>query len=204
MTKLTLIGSPQTRAMRAMWILEELGLDYDLVPAKPHSAEIYAVSNSGKVPVLLVDEVALTDSVAICQFLADRAGALTAPAGTIARAVQDGHMQFICDEVDGSLWTGAKHSFVLPEALRVPEVKATARKEFALAMTRFAARLGDGPYLAGEDFTVPDLIMAHCLSWAKAASFETGNARVDAYGKQCRARPAFRRALERAAALSAG
>jgi len=198
---LTLIGYPQTRAMRVMWMLEELELEYELVPVGPHAPEIRAVSSSGKVPALVVDGVVLTDSVAICQYLADREGKLTAAAGTIARAQQDGHTQFACDEVDGSLWTGAKHTFVLPEDLRVPDVKNTARKEFSLAMKRLQERLGEGPYLAGEDFTVPDLLIAHCLSWAKSAKFETGNEIVDAYGKRCRARPGFRRALERAATV---
>ncbi|QIK39451.1 glutathione S-transferase family protein [Pontivivens nitratireducens] len=197
---LTLIGYPQSRAMRVMWMLEELELDYDLVPARPHAPEICAVNPSGKVPALRVDDVVLTDSVAICQFLADREGKLTAPAGTIARATQDGHTQFICDEVDGALWIAAKHSFALPEELRIKGVKDTARFEFIRAMERVETRLGQGPYLAGDAFAVPDVILAHCLSWAKSAKFETGSEIVDAYGKRCRARPAFRRALERAAA----
>ena len=201
MTALTLIGHPQSRAMRVMWMLEELELAYDLIPAKPQTEDVRRHSPAGKVPALKVDDTVLTDSVAICQFLADRAGRLTAPAGTLARAVQDGHTQFACDEIDGALWTASKHRFVLPEALRVPAVKDTARVEFEIAMKRLEVRLGDGPYLAGEDFAVPDLLIAHCLSWAKSAKFETGSEVIDAYGKRCRARPAFRRALERAAKL---
>lgn len=201
MTKPTLYGHPQSRAMRVMWMLEELELDYDIVPAKPQTDDIRRVSPVGKVPALAVDGVVLTDSVAICQFLADRAGKLTAPAGTVARGVQDSHTQFACDEIDGPLWTASKHRFVLPEPLRVLAIKDTARVEFEVAMKRLATRLGDGPYLAGEDFAVPDLLIAHCLSWAKSAKFETGSEAIDAYGKRCRARPAFRRALERAAKL---
>lgn len=201
MTQLTLIGHPTTRAMRVMWMLEELNLDYDIQASKPHGPDILRVSTSGKVPALIVDDVVLTDSVAICQFLADREGRLTAPAGTIARGQQDAHLQFACDEIDGALWTATKHSFALPEKLRVAAVKETARAEFSLAMKRLEVRLGDGLYLAGDDFTVPDLIIAHCLSWARAAKFEIESEAVQAYGKRCRARDGFRRAVERAAAL---
>ncbi|WP_316013855.1 glutathione S-transferase family protein [Roseobacter sp. HKCCA0434] len=204
MTDYTLYGHPQSRAMRVMWMLEELGQDYELVPAKPQSEEIRAVSPAGKVPVLRVGAAFLSDSVAIIQFLADRHEALTAPAGTIERAVQDGHTQFLCDEVDGSLWTAAKHAFVWPEEMRVPEAKEAARIEFSRAMARLEERLGEGPYLAGSDFAVPDLLAAHCLSWAKSAKFEVESEVVTAYGKRCRARPAFRRALERAAELGKG
>ena len=53
---------------------------------------------SGKVPVLIVDDTAISDSVAIMTFLADRHGDLTYAAGTIERAKQDSLTQMINDE----------------------------------------------------------------------------------------------------------
>ncbi|MBB5516935.1 glutathione S-transferase [Rubricella aquisinus] len=195
----TLIGHPQSRAMRAMWMLEEAGQSYDLIPAKPASDEAKAHNPSGKVPALKVDGQLITDSVAIVQFLADRHGVGTAKAGTVARGQQDALTQFVVEEIDGALWTASKHKFVLPEALRVPQVKETARVEFDRAIARLSAYLGEQDYLMGDAFCVPDLIASHCLGWARAAKFDVTDERVVAYGKRCRARPAFRRALERAA-----
>ncbi len=63
---------------------------------------------------------AVFDSVAICQFLADRHGHLTFKAGTIERAHQDSFTQFAVDDIESALWTAAKHTFVLPEEYRVP------------------------------------------------------------------------------------
>jgi glutathione S-transferase len=146
-----------------------------------------------------VDGAVLTDSVAIVQFLADRHGQLTHPAGTIARAVQDGFTQFCCDEIDGSLWLASKHTFVLPEAERLPGAKAVARAEFARAMATLERRLGQGPWLTGETFTVPDLLIGHCAGWAERAKFDMPEGPVGDYLARVRARPAFARAMEASA-----
>jgi glutathione S-transferase len=81
------------------------------------------------VPVLVAEGVPITDSVAIMTFLADRHGKLTFPAGTLDRARQDSLTQFIIDEFDALLWTAAKHSFILPEEHRVPEIKESLKWE---------------------------------------------------------------------------
>jgi len=97
--------------------------------------------------------------------------------------------------VDGPLWTASKHRFALPEELRVPAVKETARAEFARAMALLARRLGDNPYVMGARFTVPDLILGHCAGWAEAAKFALPDGPVRAYADRVRARPALARAM---------
>lgn len=194
------VGTPRSRAMRVLWALEELGQPYEIRNAAPRSEEARAYNPSGKIPVLLVEGTTLTDSTAIVQFLADRHGGLTHPAGTIARGVQDGFTQFACDEVDGSLWLASKHSFVLPEAERLPGAKEAAKAEFARAMTTLEARLGEREFVTGERFTVPDLILAHCAGWAVAAKFPLPEGPLAAYFARLRARPALLRALAAGAA----
>jgi glutathione S-transferase len=197
----TVIGTPRSRAIRVVWALEEIGVPYEWRPALPRSEEALAHNPSGKVPVLLVDGTALLDSVAIVQFIADRHGALTHPAGSLERAVQDGFTQFAVEEVDGPLWLAAKHSFVLPEAERLAEAKPFARREFARAMETLATRLGDRPFVTGEAFTVPDLVLGHCAGWAERAGFALPDGPVGAYLARMRERPALRRAMEAAARL---
>lgn len=193
------VGSVRSRALRVLWALEELGLDYALDPAAPGSEAVRRLSPAGKVPLLVVREAGaetvLTDSVAIVQYLADRAGAMTHPAGTLARGLQDAMTQFACDEVDGPLWLAAKHSFVLAEAVRVPAIKPAARAEFARAMETLEARLGAREFVAGDRFTVPDLILGHCAGWAAAAKFDLPGGRVGDYFARLRERPALARAM---------
>ena len=196
----TVYGSARSRAMRVMWMLEELGEPYEHVPCAPQSPEIRAVNPEGKIPALVVDGETLTDSVALVQYLADRHGKFTAPAGTLARARQDGFTQFCVDEVEGALWTAGKHSFALPEPLRVPAVKETARAEFARAMQTLERRLGDREFVTDQGFTVPDLLLGHCAGWAVSAKFDLPGGTVGAYFARLRGRPALAAAMKRGAA----
>lgn len=191
------VGTAKSRALRVLWMLEELGLPYEHIPAPPHSDEARRHSPSGKVPALLVNGEAFTDSVAIMTFLADRHGALTFPSGTIERARQDAWTNLINDELDAVLWTAARHSFVLPEEMRLPAIKDSLRWEFERSQSRLGEALGDKPYLMGETMTVPDLLLAHCARWATNANFPVTDARISAHLDRMIARPAFVRATER-------
>lgn len=197
----TLIGFPRTRAMRVAWMLEELEQPYDWDPAAPRSDAARRLRPDGKVPALITEDGPLVDSVAICGYLADKHGALTYAAGTYDRGRQDGVTQFCVDEVEGALWTAAKNSFIHPEDKRTPAVKETCRYEFDRAMRSLAERLGDGPFVMGERFTVPDLLLGHCARWAGAAKFALPDGAAGAYFERVLARPALARADARAAAL---
>jgi glutathione S-transferase len=193
----TVIGTSKSRALRVLWTLEELGEPYEHVAAAPRSDEARRHSPSGKIPALVVDGQAITDSVAIMTFLADRHGALTFPAGTLERARQDGFTNWINDEVDAVLWTAARHSFILPPEMRLPEIKDSLRWEFGQSIGRLGAALGAGPFLMGETMTVPDLLLAHCVRWAGNANFPLEDARILAHRDRMLARPAFARAAAR-------
>jgi glutathione S-transferase len=190
------IGSSKTRALRVLWMLEELGLPYTHIPAGPRSAEAVAANPSGKVPVLVVDGVTLTDSAAILTFLADRHGQFTHAPGSLDRARQDGLTCLIVDELEGPLWMAARHSFVLPEAMRLPAIKDSLKWEFAQSQARLAARL-TGPFVMGDVMTVPDLLLTHCLHWAQGAKFPDLEPVLADYLTRMRGRPAWTRAMAR-------
>ncbi|WP_334191582.1 glutathione S-transferase family protein [Pararhodobacter sp.] len=193
MTHYTLIGAASTRAGRALWMLEELGVPYEHVGVKPHAEEVTRHYPRGKVPVLLVDGEPLTDSTAIIQYLADAHGQFTAAAGTLDRARQDAMLHLLLDEFDAVLWTSARHSFILPAERRVPEVKESLRWEFSVNQASLVRRMGDRPYVTGDSFTVADVVLAHCLIWARAAKFEITEPALHAYAGRIAERPAFRR-----------
>lgn len=187
----TVIGHPVSRTMRVLWALEELGLDYDHVPATPRSADILKVNPTGKIPALKVGDATLTDSVAILTYLADKHGGLTYPAGSVERAHQDGVMNYMVSELDAALWTYAKHSFVLPEEERVADAKPTAKKEFARAMAHLEVLKGDKAYVAGDRFTIADIVLSHCAGWGLSRKFPLPGGAFGDYLKSLRKRPAM-------------
>lgn len=194
----TVIGHPRSRAMRVIWALEEMRLDYRLDPQPPRSDTVRALNPSGKIPILVTADGAITDSTAILTHLADRHGQLTHPAGSHARAGQDAVTQFALAELDAALWTHAKHSFALPEAQRVPAVKPTARAEFDRALEILAAMKGDAPFMAGGALTIPDIIVSHCAGWGLSVGFALPGGAFGDFLKSLRRRPAMQRALQKA------
>ena len=187
-----IIGFPRTRAMRVMWLLEELGEPYEIDPAMPQSETARALNPSGKVPLLVDGESVISESVAICTYLADKHGKFTFPAGTVERAKQDSFTQFGVDVLEGALWTAAKNTFILPEDVRIPEIKTVCQMEFQRGLDTLQQRLGEGPHVMGETFTIADIIIGHCSGWAVAAKFDLPKeGPVYDYFKRLRQRPAF-------------
>ncbi len=190
----TVIGTPKSRALRVLWMLEELGEPYEHVPASPRSDEARRYSPSGKVPALVVDGAPITDSVAIMTYLADRHGRFTYPAGTLDRARQDAFTNLVVDELDAVLWTAARHSFILPEDMRLPAIKDSLKWEFGQSHARLGAQLDGKPFLMGDEMTVPDMLLAHCVRWAGNAGFPLTDARIIDHKDRMISRPAFVRA----------
>ena len=194
----TVVGSIKSRAFRVMWMLEELGQSYDHVPAGPRTPEARAYNPSGKIPALKDGDEILTDSVAIMQYLADKHGALTAPAGTVARARQDAMLFWLIDEFDAILWAAAKHSFVFPEDQRVPAIKDSLKAEFARSAGILSERL-EGPFLMGDAITVPDLLAVHCINWSIGAGFPAVDDTLGTWAAELRKRDAFKAVRDREA-----
>ena len=191
------IGTAQSRAFRVIWMLEELALPYDHMPLSPHAQGVTSFNPAGKVPVLIADGTPITDSTAILTYLADRHGGLTHPAGTLDRARQDSLTQFVLDEFDAALWLAARHTFILPEEMRLSAIKNTLRWEFEHSQKTLVHRMAETGFVMGDRLTVPDLILAHCLTWALTARFPITEHRLTEFLELMRARPAYQRAAAR-------
>ena len=113
---LTLIGHGAFRSFRNMWLLEELGVPYTHVPARPQSREAKAVNPFGKIPTLQDGDFTMYESGAINAYLADKfrgvqgTPALVPPPGTPQRGRYEQLTHCIVAEMDAqSLWIHRKH-----------------------------------------------------------------------------------------------
>ena len=185
------IGNTNTRTLRVLWAMKEIGLKYEHVQVNAQSVDAKKFNISGKVPTLDANGVNIADSTAIVTYLADKYNQLTFPAGTIERAQQDSFTQFILDELDSILWTAARHSFVLPKEMRVSELKDTLHWEFAKSLKVLESRMGTGANVMGQKFTIPDIILTHIGGWARVAKFDIPDGKLRDYFRRQIKRPAY-------------
>lgn len=192
---------PRTRATRPRWMLEELGVPYELVrldPAKgeTRTPEHLARQPLGHVPVLEDGDVTLFESAAICLWLAERfpeKGLLPAP-GTAGRAATYQWLFFAMTELEPPLGELARQTR-RPEPERDAATIASARERFAAAAAALERPLAANAYLVGPTFTVADLVVGACMAWGKViAGGLDGLPAVAAWLLRVRQRPAWKRA----------
>ncbi|MCE9685566.1 glutathione S-transferase family protein [Shewanella sp. AS16] len=201
---ITLYGTQRSRALRVSWLLEEMALDWQFQRVDmQRSPEFLALNPCGKVPVLVDDELVLTESAAIMQYLAERYGEgrfLPQP-GSHAAGLHHSWVSFIITELEQPLWSIGKHRFALPEELRLEAMFGVAKWEFdkaaAIAETWLAssdfARTG---FLFGDKLTVADILLAHTLMWATLFE-QTIPPQLAAYRDKLQQRQALHSALEK-------
>src|SRR5262245_34371738 len=167
-------GYPATRSARVVWTLEEAKAAYEyvhvnLLTGEARQATYLGINPGGKVPALSDGELTLTESGAICMYIADKypAAKLAPLPATRERALFHRWCLFALTELEQPLWTLSKHVFVLPEKYRVPAILDTARYEFVRAAGVLAKGLGDREFIVGDTFSVADILLANTLNWAR-------------------------------------
>ena len=206
---LTIYGVYRSRATRNIWLAEELGLQYKLVPVmqanrlkdpaakdaplNTRSPEFLKVNSNGKIPAIDDDGFRMCESLAINHYLAKKHGGPLAPKD----AAEDGLMTM------WSLWAATEiepHSIEIvynrvskPAAERDPEkadaAVAALRAPFAILDKALAAN----GHLVGGRFTLADINVAEIVRYAMAAPelFEAAP-KVKAWLAACHARPKFK------------
>ena len=189
------IGTRRSRAFRVLWMLEEMGQPYEHVASTPRSPEATEVNPTGKIPALVTGDTVLTDSTAIMIHLGDVHGAFCHTAGTLERARQEGWTHRLMDELDAVLWVASRHSYVLPEDQRVPDIIPTQKQEYTRNLSRISGSVV-GPFVMGDEMRIPDIILTHCLRWAALIGFPEPDEKLAAYLARMESRPALKRAAD--------
>ena len=194
------VGYPGSRLTRVTWMLEELGEPYEIVKAKQHTDLMRRYNPSGKMPALVDGDTVVTDSAAICAYLAEKhADRDMGPRTPAERAHLNAWLFFAQSELEAPLWNKLKHRLLLAEGERV-DVGPWTEAEFTREIRALEARLGAHEYAMGDRFTAADVILGHCGQWARGAKFVIESDRVNAYFDRVLARPALAQAKEREAA----
>jgi glutathione S-transferase len=192
---------PKTRASRPRWVLEELGVPYDLVRLDPARAETRSAEHLerhplGHVPVLEDRGQAIFESGAICLHLADLfpEKRLLPPPGSVERGLAYQWVLFSMTEMEPPLIALSAEG-KKPEAERDPTATAQARDRFRKAADVLEVALRNRKFLLGDGFGVADVMVGGTLAWARGFRLLDGLPSVEAYLTRLRERPAWQRAM---------
>jgi len=195
---LRIYGSARSRGVRTLWMVGELGLQYehlDYLPRSPatRTPEYLALNPNGRVPTIDDDGFVLSESMAINLYLAKRHGRLY-PTDPKNEALAWQWSFWETDRLDRQLTTYANNAFVLREAQRNADAAKGAWGEIAAALDVLEIALGRSRWLAGDEFSIADLNVAAAM--VRALSFDLGKwPKVHAWLNACWDRPAAKRAL---------
>lgn len=190
-------GPTASRASRALWIVNELGIPFEHVAVEMKDlkdAEFLKINPNGKVPAMVDGEFKLFESMAINFYLASKYGRN----GLFPASLED---QALCyqwsfwgmTEVEKPLLTILIDQFMTPPDKRKPEAVADARNALPKPFAVLDGALKDREYLLGNSFTVADLNLAAICSWAKPIKFDFGPfPNVGAWLDLCLSRPAWK------------
>ncbi len=211
-----------SRSQRVLWLLEELGLDYDIkryqrdpktLLAPPALREVHPL---GKSPVLADGDVTLAESGAIIEYLIERHGngRLRPPAGTPERvrytywlhfaegsAMPPLVMKLVFDRIE----KGPMPFFVRPLARVIAGrvKKGFIEPNIARQLDYIEAELEQRPWFAGADFSAADIQMSFPVEAAAArGGLDARRPRLMDWLARIHAREPYRRALERGGEFS--
>jgi glutathione S-transferase len=199
MSALRLYTARQTRGARPQWVLEELGIPYELVDLDEATEEQKRRHRQlhplGRVPALEQGDVALFESAALCLHLADLdpERRLLPAAGTVQRAQVTKWLFFLMTELESALDVFAFHVADLPEEQRVAAIVPWARARFHAAAEVVEKELARSPFLGGEKMSVVDIVLACMMSWAGRRKLLDAYPRIRAHAQKMLERPAARR-----------
>ena len=203
-----------SRSQRVLWLLEELGLAYEIQPYQRDARTLLAppqlqqVHPLGKSPVLTEGDLTLAESGAILELLAEREGHLLAPPGSPERA----RYLYWLHYAEGSLMPPLflKLLFERIEKAPVPfflkpvmrRIAGQGRERYVLPQLKrhldfIEAELGTRAWFAGAAFTAADIQMSYPLEAARQRVGLEGRPNIRAFLERIAARPAYQRAQAR-------
>lgn len=197
-----LFHSVAARSFRPLWMLEELGLPYTLrvlpFPPRAHQRSYLDVNPLGTVPFLIDGDTRMSESAAMCEYLAAKYG----EGSGLAVAPQDPRFGDYLNALHfGEATLTFPQTLVLryarfeaPERLN-PQVAGDYQKWFLARLRAVESRMATRAHWCGEAFTAADVSIGYALLLGEYLDLgEQYGAASRAYWQKLQARPAYQRA----------
>ena len=183
--------APRTRALRPRWVLEELGVPYqlmrlDLAARENRRPQYLAIHPLGNVPALEDGATIVLESSAICAYLAEKfpEKELTPPVGSKERGPLLQWIVYATTTLEPALTALSREGADVLENERWRQTCAVVEKA-----------LEGKEFLVGDRFSVADVVIGSVVWWARSVGRIEKGSVLDVYGARLRKRPAAMRAL---------
>jgi glutathione S-transferase len=183
---------PNTRSTGTVWLVEELGVPYelrkvDVFGGETREAAFLQVNPAGKVPAIRHKGKTLTEMAAISLYLCDEF-----PQAGLAPAIGD---ETRADYLYWSVFRpGVLEPAIVTKAQNLDvDPRTVGWGEWETVIGLIETALDDRPYLLGERFSAADLLIGGALGWLKHFKLMPDNPRIDDYITRLHARPAYAR-----------
>lgn len=195
MSKLTFYSNPYSRARIVRWMLEELDVPYELevleFDGSIKSEDYLAINPMGKVPAIVHGDTVVTETVAICAYLADQfpEKKLAPPVQSPLRGTYYRWLFFVAGPLE---MASTARAFNWP--INDEHTRAIGCGHIEDAANTLEASLAKKTYICGDHFTAADLVLGSYLGWQMMQkNLEERPVFVD-YVNNLQSRPAAKRA----------
>jgi glutathione S-transferase len=199
---ITLYHCMSARSFRPLWMLEELGLPYELkmLPFPPRVTEksYLAINPLGTVPALIEGDARMTESAAICQYLAARVGdtPINVTPNEAGFAAYLNYLHFGEATLTFPQTLVLRYAYFETGERRQPQVAEDYAKWFLARLRTLETVLTQHEYLAANRFTAADISVGYALLLAEHLGLKPRfTPAVLAYWDRLRARDGFQRAM---------
>ena len=192
--------APQSRAVRTVWLLEEIGKTYELErfvlgQREMRGPDYTAINPNGRVPTLIDGDNTITESTAIAQYIAGRYAPELAPgpeAENFAPFLQ--WLHYAEGMIMPPINNYVVETVLLPPERRNDEIAARAMKLLNRTLLGVETHMRDRDFLA-DTFTIADTITGHAVIMSRrlGAGFDK-LPNLTAYADRLENRPAFKAA----------
>ena len=198
---ITVFGAPPSRAMRVVWMLEEMGLDYEIRPVdfanRFKDREFLAINPAGFLPALVDGDVTMIESGAILDYLGRKYG----PTPLCITQEQPNWPLYLQYLHFGEASLTAPMNVTLASRFMAPEGEKDnfgARVAVDMAVSRsrvLVKQLAKTLYITGETFTAADIAVSYFVGFMKAFdAVDRLDPLIIDYHERLAARPAYQRA----------
>ena len=208
---ITLYHCSSARSFRVLWMLEEMGLSYELkmlpFPPRVFAKEFLSLNPLGTIPLMIDGETRMTESSGICHYLGTRFG----PTPLIVAADEPAYgaflnwMYFSDATLTFPQTLVLRYSRLEPEERRSPQVATDYAKWFLGRLRAVEAATAKAETLAANRFTAADIVVGYALLLADRIGLgKDFGPNVGAYWQRLQQRESYKRALaaEESASLS--